>query len=262
MNQPNEAVKKPSFLFTTSWDDGHILDLRVAEMLARFDMRGTFYVNQYRGDTDSLAPNRIQELSQRFEIGAHTLTHPDLTKLGDQTLKEEIEGSKKYLENLLGKEIQMFCYPKGLYSERVIRAVKDAGFIGARTTKPYTFILPNEPFLMGVTMHAYPWPLRKKSAGHLLWGRHLFQPIQKDVSAFLKTAPPPRALFSWQAYARHLLDYAMAHGNYFHLWGHSWEIEKYDLWGELEAFFRYASQRIGNGAFVVTNSDVIKAHTV
>ncbi|MBU6415177.1 polysaccharide deacetylase family protein [Patescibacteria group bacterium] len=257
-NQQNKFSDKNSVLFTTSWDDGHILDIRVAEMLERYNLQGTFYVNQYRGDNNFLAPERIRELSSRFEIGAHTLTHPDLTKLNEQNLQEEIQGSKKYLEDILGKEVLMFCYPKGLYSEMVKRYVASAGFLGARTVVKYVFARPEDPFAMGTTVHAYPWPLRKKDAEHYLLGRHLFQPVEHDFGKFLKTAPPLRAFISWQAYARHLFDYALSHGDYFHLWGHSWEIEKYGMWEELDEFFRYASARLRDGVISVSNSEIVK----
>lgn len=258
-NQHNKLLGKKPVLFTTSWDDGHVLDVRVAEMLERYGLQGTFYINQYRGDNNFLAPGRIRELSRRFEIGAHTMTHPDLTKLNEQNLQEEIERSKKYLEDVLGKEVFMFCYPKGAYSELVKRHVASAGFLGARTVAKYVFARPEDPFAMGTTMHIYPWPLRKKDAGHYLWGRHLFQPVERDFGKFLKTAPSLRAFVSWQSYTRHLFDYVLSHGDYFHLWGHSWEIEKYGMWGELEAFFRYTSAQLENEVFAVTNSEILKA---
>ncbi len=258
INQENKAANKTPPLFTTSWDDGHVLDFRIAEMLERYGMQGTFYVNQYKQGNNFLAPGRIQELSRRFEIGAHTLTHPDLTTLNDKELKEEIEGSKKYLQDLLGKEVTMFCYPKGLYSEKVKQSVLSARFLGARTVKKYVTVFPKDPFEMGTTLHVYPWPLRKKDARRLLWGRHLFQPIQKDLNLFLKTLPSVRAFVSWQDYARHLFNHAVSYGNYFHLWGHSWEIEKYGMWGDLEEFFRYAHSRLGKEISCVTNSEAIK----
>lgn len=258
-NQHNKFLNGKPVVFTTSWDDGHALDVRIADMLARYNLQGTFYVNQHRGDNNFLSPDRIRELSQRFEIGAHTLTHPDLTKLDEQALKEEIEGSKKYLEDIIGKEVLMFCYPKGLYFELVKRHVASAGFLGARTVAKYAFMRPEDHFAMGTTVQVYPWPLRKKDTEHYLWGRYLFQPVQRDFGKFLKTAPPLGAFVSWQAYARHLFDYALSRGNYFHLWGHSWEIEKYGMWNELESFFRYASAQLGNGVISVANSQVVKA---
>lgn len=258
-NQQNKSFGKKPVLFTTSWDDGNVLDIRIAKLLERYNVQGTFYVNQYRGDNNFLTPDRIRDLSRRFEIGAHTLTHPDLTTLDEQALKEEIAGSKKYLENIIGKEVLMFCYPKGLYSESVKRSVASAGFLGARTVAKYVFVRPDDSFAMGTTVQVYPWPLRKKDVNHYLWGQHLFQPIQQDIGKFLKTVPPLRAFVSWQAYARHWFDYAISRGDYFHLWGHSWEIEQYSMWRELEEFFRYGSARLGDGIISVANSEVAKA---
>ncbi|MGH7837447.1 MAG: polysaccharide deacetylase family protein, partial [Candidatus Binataceae bacterium] len=63
---------------TTSWDDGHPLDLRVAELLAAHGVRGTFYV-PVRASADSLMKpadlRRLRNLG--MEIGAHTVSHPD-----------------------------------------------------------------------------------------------------------------------------------------------------------------------------------------
>ncbi len=35
---------KPATFITTSWDDGHPLDFRVAELLSKYGLRGTFYI--------------------------------------------------------------------------------------------------------------------------------------------------------------------------------------------------------------------------
>ena len=41
----------------------------------------------------------------RHEIGAHTLTHPDLTRLSRAAKKDEIEGGKKWLEDVIGDPV-------------------------------------------------------------------------------------------------------------------------------------------------------------
>ncbi len=43
------------------------------------------------------------------------------------------------LEDALGRPVEMFCYPKGRYTQRVRQAVVDCGFLGARTTHVFTF---------------------------------------------------------------------------------------------------------------------------
>jgi peptidoglycan/xylan/chitin deacetylase (PgdA/CDA1 family)/GT2 family glycosyltransferase len=50
---------------------------------------------------------------QGIEFGAHTRTHPDVTRLSSQRLEEEIAGSSKDLEELLQTHITSFAYPFG-----------------------------------------------------------------------------------------------------------------------------------------------------
>src|SRR3989344_5582292 len=97
---------------TTSWDDGDVLDERLAAMLEKYGLKGTFYIpRDYWGER--LSDDAIRALSEKFEIGAHTLTHADLTKLSLDEAEKEIRGSKQWLEEVTGKPVGMFCYPRG-----------------------------------------------------------------------------------------------------------------------------------------------------
>ena len=90
---------------TTSWDDGHVLDVRLATLLKKYNIRGTFYISPKDREFTSeerLTNDQVRELAKDFEIGAHTMTHPRLTDLGKKEAKEEIVSSKEYLEKLLG----------------------------------------------------------------------------------------------------------------------------------------------------------------
>ena len=68
---------------TTSWDDGHPLDLRVAELLAKSGLTGTFYVPR-SSQKPVMNRSQIRELSNSFEIGAHTLEHVMIDRLSDR----------------------------------------------------------------------------------------------------------------------------------------------------------------------------------
>ena len=74
-------------------------------------------------------------LAAGHEIGAHTLTHPRLTRLSPEAAREEIAGSRKKLEDLFGHSIRHFCYPYGDWDERVRGLAEDAGFETACTTE-------------------------------------------------------------------------------------------------------------------------------
>lgn len=80
-----------------------------------------------------------------FEFGSHSLTHPDLTRVSDTRLSEEVEGSKELLERRLGP-IQFFSYPFGRHDSRVRRAVKAAGYRLAFASLPPRPGEPPDPF--------------------------------------------------------------------------------------------------------------------
>jgi peptidoglycan/xylan/chitin deacetylase (PgdA/CDA1 family) len=70
----------------------------------------------------------------RFE--AHSLTHPNLPALEEGAAKEEIAGSKRELENRLGRVVRAFSYPSGLYGEREARLAAEAGYKIAVSCEP------------------------------------------------------------------------------------------------------------------------------
>lgn len=63
-----------------------------------------------------------------WEIGAHGCSHPDLPKLSDQQLERELRDSRRRLEQELAKPCQSLAYPYGTYDDRVLEAVRDAGY--------------------------------------------------------------------------------------------------------------------------------------
>jgi peptidoglycan/xylan/chitin deacetylase (PgdA/CDA1 family) len=71
-------------------------------------------------------------------IGAHTVTHPILAKLGTHDARKEIADSKQFLESVLGREINLFAYPNGRpdrdFQLKDAAIVKELGFKAAVTT--------------------------------------------------------------------------------------------------------------------------------
>jgi peptidoglycan/xylan/chitin deacetylase (PgdA/CDA1 family) len=70
-----------------------------------------------------------------WEIGAHSLTHPDLTSLSGTALAREVSGSRREIRLLFGVLPRFFCYPAGRYDAEAVAAVEAAGFEGATTTE-------------------------------------------------------------------------------------------------------------------------------
>jgi peptidoglycan/xylan/chitin deacetylase (PgdA/CDA1 family) len=66
-----------------------------------------------------------------IDVGAHTVTHPQLSSLSQSEQESEISGSKSDIEQILDRPIYAFAYPFGErrdYSKDSIRLVRQAGF--------------------------------------------------------------------------------------------------------------------------------------
>jgi peptidoglycan/xylan/chitin deacetylase (PgdA/CDA1 family) len=211
-------------IVTTSWDDGYKLDLKLADLLWKYGIQATFYIapqNREFAQEQLLNAKQIRILSQKFEIGAHTLTHPHLSDLESDTAYSEIVNSKNMLEQTVSKTVSSFCYPAGLYTLENISQVKMAGFKLARTTKRFSTYPLTKPFELATTVHVY---------------NHFFNP-------------------SWDRLAIDLFDKVLESGGIYHLWGHSWEIEKYHDWQKLEKVFRYIGKK--NNVSYLTNQELL-----
>ena len=70
------------------------------------------------------------------DIGAHTVTHPALSLLGEADQRSEIAGSRAACEDLIGEPIHTFAYPFGDFNDTSAACVRDAGFACACATHP------------------------------------------------------------------------------------------------------------------------------
>jgi peptidoglycan/xylan/chitin deacetylase (PgdA/CDA1 family) len=70
----------------------------------------------------------------RFE--PHTVSHRNLLTLSDVEAEHEIAGSKRELEERLGRSAEVFCYPAGLFGARERALVERAGFTAAVSCEP------------------------------------------------------------------------------------------------------------------------------
>jgi len=95
-----------------------------------------------------LSPRRVRALvAAGWELASHTLTHPDLTTLSPDALRREVAGSRERLRRQFGTPVNFFCYPAGRYDERVVTAVRRAGYHGATTVRS-GLGRPSEPYVL------------------------------------------------------------------------------------------------------------------
>jgi peptidoglycan/xylan/chitin deacetylase (PgdA/CDA1 family) len=96
-----------------------------------------------------------------FAVGSHTSTHPILTTLPDEDLRREVVGSRRGLEDVLGRPVDLFCYPNGSQDARV-RAAVAASYRAAVATRPGLVRSPLDP-------HALPRIPAEPPAALLAW---------------------------------------------------------------------------------------------
>jgi peptidoglycan/xylan/chitin deacetylase (PgdA/CDA1 family) len=211
---------------TTSWDDGHPLDIRIADLLASYGLTGTFYVPK-QASWPLMSSVQIRDLSSRFEIGAHMLEHRMLDQLTDEQAREQLSGSRGWVEQVTGKPCRTLCFPGGRYRHEQLTLVREAGYLSARTTELLSTEFPRRVeglALISTTVQAYPHSplaylknaLKRRSLGNLVRTGALF---------YRRT---------WLRLAGKLLERTLSRGGVFHLWGHSWEIEQERQWDRLE----------------------------
>jgi peptidoglycan-N-acetylglucosamine deacetylase len=246
----------PRALFTTSWDDGHRSDLRVAGLLAQHGIAGTFYVPRH-AETGTMDAAHLRELAQEFEIGAHALEHAVLTDATAARAWHEIAGSKSWVEDETGMPCCMFCPPRGRFTRAHQVLMRQAGFLGMRSVELASLDPPRRHdglLVMPTTVQALPHRpaayLRNIARRAAI--RNLYLYVRHGDAA------------DWVAMARGLLDHVAARGGVFHLWGHSWEIDRHDQWQRLDDVLRmmadYAAPAVclSNGQICATAAAICR----
>jgi peptidoglycan/xylan/chitin deacetylase (PgdA/CDA1 family) len=198
-----------------SWDDGCVHDQKVAELMKKYEIPTIFYWpwDLEKSQNTSrvkkfLTKSQCQDLAKDFEVGSHTVTHSYLTKIKLQAARNEIFNSKQLWEDFLKKPVKSLCYPRGYTSTLIKILVKNAGYENARTTVIGHLNAGSDPFAQPTTLHV-----------------GIDRVEYKQVS--------------WEIYARQMLEKARQDENsLFHFFGHSWEIDMFNDWDNLENFLK------------------------
>lgn len=63
-----------------------------------------------------------------WEIASHGCSHTMMTLMGEADVQNELSVSKKYLEDLTQSPVTTFCYPFGVYDDRICELTREAGY--------------------------------------------------------------------------------------------------------------------------------------
>lgn len=165
---PGSCGAQDSRKISITFDDGFVSNLENAlPAMNRFGCRAiNFLVADRLGkssDWETLEGGEARTLMDEFQvrdwlaagnwIGAHTCTHPRLSRISRAMAKEEIQSSKRKLEDQFGLSVDHFAYPYGDYDDGVRDLVREAGFKTASTMHRGV----NQP-------KTSPWELRRWTA--------------------------------------------------------------------------------------------------
>lgn len=205
--------------FKASFDDGAKEDLRLAELMIKYDIDDVMFYLPAEWQTHNLQLGReplslqdVNDLTSEFEIGSHTITHPLLTRIPLVDAEYEIVESKRILNQLLGFDVESFCYPRG-YANPDIKELVRNNYESARNTLIGTLEASDDAVWESTTVHA--GGKRRKEYENTTWLEEGLR-LLKDAIAMSQDGKDP----------------------IYHIFGHSWELTRERGWDDLELLLK------------------------
>ena len=220
---------------TFSYDDGVMQDLRLIEILNKYNLKATFNLNSERFGIEAhlvregvsvehfkVQAEDVKKIYYGHEVAAHTLTHPALCKLEDEQVIYQVEQDRMNLSELVGYDVCGMAYPGGgmNHDDRVVDLVsKHTGIQYARTIMcTHDFEPQRELFRF------------KPSVYHMD-----FDKMFELGEEFLESKPD--------------------HPQIYYIWGHSYEFDIANTWDKFEEFCEMMSGR--DDIFYGTNRQIL-----
>lgn len=145
-----------------TFDDGYADNLAAGEELARRGMSATWFIvsgsigrppawpaDAARPEGRLLDAGELRQLhAAGMEIGSHTVSHVRLTEVDAARQHEELTRSRAEIEDALGSPVHSFAYPYGAWDEACAKAVGEAGYRGACTTRSGWALRDGNPYTL------------------------------------------------------------------------------------------------------------------
>ena len=220
---------------TFSFDDGVLQDKRCIEILNKYGLKGTFNLNSaflgvphsltVDGRTirhDKVSVAEVKSVYYGHEVAVHTLSHPNLTALDEETVVFQVEKDRLLLSDTVGYEVVGMAYPCG----GVNNDDRVADIIKRRTGIKYSrTITPTEKFDLQDNLYRF------NPSAHYANGR-IFEMAESFIN--LKTDKP----------------------QIFYIWGHSYEMDTdLTMWERFEELCKHVSGKAD--IFYGTNKEVL-----
>ena len=139
----DDCLKKNNIISFT-FDDGFTDLYNIAyPIMMQYNIPFTvFVIEDFIGKPGYMNKEQIRELTLNplVEIGSHGYSHKILTGMRKEEIGDEIQGTKKRLEDTFGVEIKKFAYSHGQYNDSCMEFVKSYETAYAADSKPINFI--------------------------------------------------------------------------------------------------------------------------
>lgn len=221
---------------TFSFDDGVKQDERAIEILNKYGLKGTFNLNSaYLGCLnglerngvkirhDKIRPADVKNVYAGHEVAVHTLSHPNLTALDEETVVYQVEKDRLVLSELAGYEVVGMAYPCG----GVNNDDRVADILKRRTGVKYSrTITSTGNFDLQTNLYRF------NPSAYYVDEKALFELGEKFIE--LKTDEP----------------------QIFYIWGHTYEMDAEMIsWEKFEEFCKFVSGKAD--IFYGTNKEIL-----
>jgi peptidoglycan/xylan/chitin deacetylase (PgdA/CDA1 family) len=135
-DEPSFETTDP-FRIGISFDDGNASDYDlVLPALKQHNFKASFFpISNYVNKPGRLSAAQLCEIAgQGHCIGSHGMTHEILTKADPGVQMRELQESKRYFEEVLGKPVKSFAFPYGHFNDDLVARAKTAGYKHLFTT--------------------------------------------------------------------------------------------------------------------------------
>ena len=125
---PVYSVEREDNVITVSFDAswGGDQTLRILDLLDEYNAKATFFlvgiwVDKY--------PELVKEIYARgHEIGNHSASHPEMSKLSNEQIIQELDSCSDKIEALTGERPTSFRPPYGDYDNEVVTVARSEGY--------------------------------------------------------------------------------------------------------------------------------------
>ena len=115
--------KKIAISFDCAWGTEHTDDILAA--MEKFNVKCTFFAVEF---WVKKYPDYVKKIAEKgHEFGTHSATHSHMAKMNEADILKEFETSKKAIEDITGKKLELFRPPFGEYDDLLIECAEKSG---------------------------------------------------------------------------------------------------------------------------------------